>query len=191
MLANHTNIGPLAFLATCAWLCASAALAQHSPVEHQIHGATAPAGAAHGPYSGIHGRTISALSEQQLSDLRAGKGMSLALPAELNGYPGPSHTLELAEPLKLTAEQRSRTQALFEQMQREARTAGEDVIAAEMALDALFRAKAVTPGALRTATQNAALAQGKLREPHLRYHLAKVQLLSPEQVSAYTKLRGN
>lgn len=184
------NIGRLALLATSAWLCTSAALAQHSTAGHHDHGTTAPAKHAHAPYAGMQGRAIKALSEQQLSDLRAGKGMSLALPAELNGYPGPSHALELAEPLKLTAEQKGRTQALFAQMQQEAKAAGEEVIAAEAALDALFKAKAVTPVALRTATQNAAVAQGRLRETHLRYHLAMVELLSPEQVAAYNRLRG-
>jgi hypothetical protein len=112
----------------------------------------------------MQGRPIKASSEQQLSDLRAGKGMSLAVPAE----------------------QKSRTQALLVQMQREAKLAGEAVIAAEAALDALFTTKAATPAALRTATYNAAVAQGQLRETHLRYHLAMVELLSPEQVAATT-----
>lgn len=178
----------LALVALWTWL--PAAFAQHTGATHHEYGAAAPAKHAQGPYAGMQGRAIKALSDQQLSDLRAGKGMSLALPAELNGYPGPSHALELAELLKLTAEQKSRTQALFAQMQQEARTAGEEVIAAEGALDALFKSKAVTPGALRTATHNAAVAQGQLRETHLRYHLAMVELLSPEQVAAYNRLRG-
>jgi len=178
----------LALVALCAWL--PAAIAQHTDAGHHQHGASEPAKHAHGPYAGMQGRAIKALSDQQLSDLRAGKGMSLALPAELNGYPGPSHTLELAEPLKLTAEQKSRTQALFAQMQQEAKAVGEQVIAAEAALDALFKVKTVTPDALRTATRAAALAQGNLRETHLRYHLAMVELLSPEQVAAYNRLRG-
>ena len=178
----------LALVALCAWL--PAAFAQHTGANHREHGATTPSKQAHGPYAGMQERAIKALSEQQLSDLRAGKGMSLALPAELNGYPGPSHALELAEPLKLTAEQKSRTQALFAQMQQEAKSAGEEVIAAEGALDALFKTKAATPGALRTATHNAAVAQGQLRETHLRYHLAMVELLSPEQVATYNRLRG-
>lgn len=182
------NPSRLVLVALCAWL--PAAFAQHAGATHHEHGATAPATHGHGPYAGMQGRTIKALSDQQLSDLRAGKGMSLALPAELNGYPGPSHALELADALELTAEQRSRTQALFAQMQQEAKVAGEEVIAAERALDALFKTKAATPGALRTATHHAAVAQGQLRETHLRYHLAMVELLSPEQVATYNRLRG-
>ena len=44
-------------------------------------------------------RSIKALSDQQIADLGAGRGMGLALAAELNGYPGPSHVLELADKL--------------------------------------------------------------------------------------------
>ena len=38
--------------------------------------------------------------------------MSLALAAELNGYPGPLHVLELADRLGLSAEQRGKVQQL-------------------------------------------------------------------------------
>lgn len=159
------------------------ALAQHAP-------ASGHAGHASAPYAGMHSRSIKALSDQQLADLRAGKGMSLALPAELNGYPGPAHVLESAEPLKLTPQQRARTQALFEQMQREARLAGEAVIQAEAALDALFKRKAVNAESLSQATANAAVAHGRLRETHLRHHLGMMEVLTPEQVAAYNVLRG-
>ena len=43
------------------------------------------AGQAPSPYAGQEGRPIKALSEQQIADLRTGRGMSLALAAELNG----------------------------------------------------------------------------------------------------------
>jgi hypothetical protein len=56
------------------------------------------AGAASGvePYAGWQARSIKALSRQQIEDYLQGRGMSMALPAELNGYPGPRHVLELA-----------------------------------------------------------------------------------------------
>ena len=59
-------------------------------------------------------RSIKALSEQQVNELGAGRGMGLALAAELNGYPGPSHVLELADKLELSADQRAKVQRLFE-----------------------------------------------------------------------------
>jgi hypothetical protein len=62
---------------------------------------------AHSPYAGMQTRTIKALSEQQIADLKAGRGMGLVLPAELNGYPGPAHVLELSDQLGLSAEQKT------------------------------------------------------------------------------------
>src|ERR687892_2344181 len=74
----------------------------------------------HQPYAGMQARPVKALSDQQIADLRAGRGMGLALAAELNGYPGPLHVLEHADALALTAEQRHRTRSLFEAMKAEA-----------------------------------------------------------------------
>lgn len=51
------------------------------------------------PYAGLEKRAVKALSDKQIADLQAGRGMGLALSAELNGYPGPVHVLELAERL--------------------------------------------------------------------------------------------
>src|SRR5690606_19670228 len=79
----------------------------------------------HAPYAGWDGRAIKALSPEQVDDLQNGRGMGLALAAELNGYPGPRHVLELAEPLELTAEQRAEAQRLFDAMQAEAIVLGE------------------------------------------------------------------
>ncbi len=47
--------------------------------------------AAQSPYAGMQARPIKALSAEQIADLKAGRGLSLALAAELNGYPGPRH----------------------------------------------------------------------------------------------------
>ena len=55
------------------------------------------------PHSGMQNRPIKALSDQQVADLKAGRGMGLALAAELNGYPGPSHLIELPDQLGLTS----------------------------------------------------------------------------------------
>ncbi len=37
------------------------------------------------PYAGMDNRSVKTLSDQQLSDLREGRGMGMALAAELNG----------------------------------------------------------------------------------------------------------
>src|SRR5258707_2351773 len=84
---------------------------------------------AHQPYSGLETRPIKALSDQQIADLKAGRGMEMALAAELNGYPGPLHVLELAQALGLTQAQRDRMAELFGAMKAEAVALGEKLIA--------------------------------------------------------------
>jgi hypothetical protein len=71
------------------------------------------------PYAGLQARPIKTLSEQQIADLNAGRGMGLALAAELNGYPGPIHAIELAEQLHLSSDQVSKLRTLFEAMKTE------------------------------------------------------------------------
>ncbi|AKJ30721.1 hypothetical protein [Caldimonas brevitalea] len=141
-------------------------------------------------YAGLHHREIKALSAEQIADLRAGRGMAMALPAELHGYPGPTHVLELAEPLALSAQQVQRTQQLADRMKTEAAALGEQFIAAEAALDRLFLERHASAGAVATAVATAARVQGQLRAAHLRYHLLMVDVLTPAQVAAYGRLRG-
>ncbi len=144
----------------------------------------------HQPYADLKGRDIKALSQQQIDDLKAGKGMSLALAAELNGYPGPAHVLELADQLKLNEQQKKRMQEMFKAMTKETKILGVTVIEAERKLDTLFKSKTVNEQNLKEATLKISEAQAKLREAHLRYHLSTLAVLSKEQVDTYNRLRG-
>ena len=90
------------------------------------------------PYSAMQARSIKALSDQQVTDLKMGRGMGLALAAELNGYPGPLHVLQLADQLSLTPSQRAEMQRQVDDMKRDARALGEEVIALETELDRQF-----------------------------------------------------
>ena len=92
------------------------------------------------PYAGLEQRPIKALSQQQIDDLKTGRGMGLALAAELNGYPGPSHVLELGDRLDLTQEQRIQVQRLFDAMKQEAVPLGNKLVEQERELDRLFSA---------------------------------------------------
>jgi Spy/CpxP family protein refolding chaperone len=142
------------------------------------------------PYSGFEQRPIKALSEQQVADLQAGRGMGLALPAELNGYPGPSHVLELAAQLHLTDAQRERVQRSFDAMKIETVAIGARLIAREAELDRLFASKSVTPAALAEVTSAIGATQSALRAAHLGYHLTMTDVLTPAQVQRYAELRG-
>jgi Spy/CpxP family protein refolding chaperone len=142
------------------------------------------------PYAGMEKRPVKALSDQQIADLKAGRGMGLALAAELNGYPGPLHVLEFADALELSDDQRTRTKALLDAMKGATIPIGERIIADETALDRLFAERSVTRASLEAATARIAAAQGELRAAHLRYHLAMVEVLSPAQIARYATLRG-
>jgi hypothetical protein len=157
------------------------ALAGPATAQHQ-HGQS--------PYAGMQQRAVKALSDQQVADLRAGRGMGLALAGELNGYPGPSHVLELAEPLQLTAEQRQRMQQLFDAMKAEAIPVGEKLIEQESALDRAFAERRISPDTLARLTAQIGETQGQLRAVHLKYHLTTADLLSMHQRHRYAELRG-
>jgi hypothetical protein len=142
------------------------------------------------PYAGLEQRPVKALSGQQIEDLLAGRGMAMALAGELNGYPGPAHVLELADPLGLDAGQAARVRAVHEAMREEAVPLGERLIAEEAALDRLFAERTVTAASLAAATQAIGDTQARLRAAHLRAHLAMHELLTPDQVHHYAALRG-
>ena len=164
---------------------------QNGPAPPPGHGpaAAAPAEPSR-PYADSAKRRIKALPEEQVAGLLAGRGMSLALAAELNGYPGPMHVLEHAAALGLTPEQRARAEGLRRAVESEARAIGARVVALEEELDGLFARGDADAG--RLAALNAALGAvgGRLREVHLAAHIGMREALSPDQRAAYARLRG-
>jgi len=142
------------------------------------------------PYAGMEGRTIKTLSDQQIADLKAGNGMSLALAGELNGYPGPRHAIDLAEQLHLSPDQLARLNELYAAMKAEAMPIGATLIAQERSLNDDFAAHTVTLTSLQTATQQIGATQGALRAAHLKYHLATAAILTAAQIKRYDELRG-
>jgi Spy/CpxP family protein refolding chaperone len=162
--------------------------AGHARGQHGGHAGAQPGHAM--PYAGFQTREIKALSEQQIADLRAGRGMALALAAELNRYPGPMHVLEHATALSLTQEQTATMQRLMAQMPAQAVAAGEELIKAERALDRLFAEGRADDASLAAAVTDAARAQGEVRRVHLATHIATRAALTPAQIDAYDRLRG-
>lgn len=151
--------------------------------QHAGHGPAAP-------YAGQQTRTVTSFSEEDLAELRRGGGWGLAKPAELNGYPGPAHLLELARELELTAEQEARIRAVFEAMKRRAVAAAEAWIEAEAALDAAFRERRIDREALDRLLGRAEAARKVLRSVHLEAHLEMPALLEPAQIARYEAWRG-
>lgn len=142
------------------------------------------------PYAGMTARKVKALSESQIADISAGKGMMLALPAELNGLPGPLHALELADQLEMTETQKVLTRALFQEMQTGAKEMGKRWLESEEQLDLLFKERRATASSVQSQVEKAAIEQGKLRALHLQFHLKMLDVLTPSQVAEYNRLRG-
>lgn len=142
------------------------------------------------PYAAQAGAQIKALSDAEVQDYLNAKGMGLAKAAELNGYPGPAHVLELAQELGLDEAQRRATQALFENMRLRAGNAGAELIAKERELDGLFAAGKIDDAQLAARLGEIGALQAQIRGIHLSAHLAQKALLSSRQVETYNRLRG-
>lgn len=165
---------------------ALSAAAQTKPAEHSHH-ATHEASS---PYAERSALTIKALTPEQVAEYRQGKGMGLAIPAEMNGYPGPRHVLDLANPLALSDDQRVRMQSVFDAMHEKAVRLGEEIIELEQELDKQFAAGTVTAERLNELTLSIGERNGALRAVHLQAHLAARAILKAEQVAKYIALRG-
>jgi hypothetical protein len=157
-------------------------------------GALLAAGAAaqHGqqPYAGQEKRALKALSDTEIADLLAGRGMGLAKAAELNGYPGPAHLLEHAAALKLSDVQRAAIEAIRARMAAAATALGRDILEQEKALEAAFAEARIDAALLKAKTGEIAALMGRLRAVHLAAHIESRPLLSAAQIADYNKLRG-
>ena len=146
--------------------------------------------AADSPYAGQETRPIKALSEQDIADYRHGRGMRTSLAAELNHYPGPRHVLEHAQALGLSKEQQARTQRLHDDMAREAARTGGQIVKKEAELEALFAGGTANHDHIRDVVREIGTLQAAYRLVHLEAHLSMREILSPQQVAEYDKLRG-
>lgn len=152
-------------------------------------------GAIHSPYAGQESRGIKALSQEDIAGLLAGAGTpfgGMAKPAELNGYPGPRHVLDAVEAgeFELAAQQQAQVEALYEEMRAEAIALGEQIVAIEKGLDDAFHNGTISEAVLREKVSESAGLYGQLRFVHLKFHLAMVDVLTPQQVAQYNELRG-
>ncbi len=142
------------------------------------------------PYVEYQGRPIKALSAELVEAYLAGDGMGFALAAELNGYPGPRHVLQLADSLPLDATQHAEVAAIFDRMRGDAQVLGAAVVAQEQTLDSLFAEGTITAERLKSLLADIATLQGQLRAVHLAAHLTLLDVLSEHQIHEYQRLRG-
>src|SRR5687767_11924727 len=92
--------------------------------------------------------SLRSLTAEEIAQIERGEGAGFALPAELNGVPGPRHALDLADDLGLSAEQATRVQAIYDQMQAVVIPAGRRYLDALRALEEEFRTGTLTEAEL-------------------------------------------
>ncbi|MBD1211059.1 MAG: Spy/CpxP family protein refolding chaperone [Ignavibacteria bacterium] len=141
-------------------------------------------------YAGEQKRSIKALSDDMIDGYRLGRGMGMAKAAELNHYPGPMHILDMKATLKLTQEQTSQLQAIFEAMHTEAVTNGNRLIDEEQALDDIFTNGMADSSTVQRLTARIGELQAKIRFAHLNAHIRAQKILSKEQIALYDQERG-
>ncbi len=141
-------------------------------------------------YAGEESREIKSLSQDDIDQLKAGKGWGLAKAAELNGIPGPSHVLDMSEEIGLSSDQRSKIEVVFAGMQAKAIQTGTKMIEKEKELNQAFASGQIQPLKLKKLTSELGELRGELTYIHLEAHLQTAEILTQEQISAYNKLRG-
>jgi hypothetical protein len=119
------------------------------------------AGDALSPYTGQEKREIKALSSKEIDSYLSGDGVGFAKTAELNHYPGPRHVLELADQLRLSNEQRKRTQAIFESMKSQAMSLGKQLVEKEQLSDSRFSDGTISDAELEQLVTEGSVIQGK------------------------------
>jgi hypothetical protein len=156
-----------------------------------IHWSSRPAPAAAGAAATAHDRPLATgeLAPALRAALARGDGVGLAKPAEVNGFPGPRHVLDLADALELDAAQRTASAAIYQRMHERARGLGAEYIAAWDALNELWRGVRVDAAELRRRTTELGRLEGELRAVHLDAHREQAALLSTEQRRRYATLR--
>lgn len=162
-----------------------------------LAGLVASSGAVHAqheharsPYADAPVSEIRSLSAEELEGLRAGDGMGFARAAELNSYPGPRHVLDLADELELTDDQRAGVGAIFRTMHEAAVRVGAEIIEAERTLSRRFEHRHIDRATLEESLDQLGALYGQLRYVHLEAHIEVTELLDPEQIAEYDRLRG-
>lgn len=169
------------------FVLALAQLTVGTPPITQAQAATTPTPS---PYNDLFNTEIRGISPETIDAYRTGAGNGIALPAELNGYPGPRHVLALAEELELTDEQYDQVQSLYDEMLPQAIALGEQILVEEAAIEIAFRDNIMDEAFLEEQLAEIGALQAELRFVHLSTHIATTGILTLEQIAQYNELRG-
>lgn len=142
-------------------------------------------------YIGQENEIIKSLSSEDIESLETGTGDafgSMAKLAELNGYPGPRHILDLGKELGLTTVEKEYIIIIYNDMKREALISGQEILQIEKTANELFANKSISDSELQRLIIKSAENYGKLRYIHLTTHLKIMDILSQEQIILYNTL---
>jgi len=158
---------------------------------HQ-HPGSASASNVRSPYAVLRGTAATGLLPEEVEGLVSGKGMALALAAEVNGYPGPRHVLDAAEAgqLALRPDQHATIERLNARMLEEAQANGKEILQEEATLAQRFRDGRIDDASLRETLNRIGQLRAELRFIHLRTHLTTRALLTADQIARYNTVRG-
>ena len=134
--------------------------------------------------------TASAQVPPDRDGLLNGEGMGQAKYAEMNGYPGPKHVLELAAELNLNERQKESVQKIYDVMRAQALSIGKLIVHEEERLHAAFGNKQVSQDTVDAISDRVGRLRGRLRAVHLVAHLGAKMILGREQIETYKTLRG-
>jgi Spy/CpxP family protein refolding chaperone len=135
-------------------------------------------------------QSIKPISEYNLPGVGKGEGAGSGEAAELNGYPGPAHVIQMAANLGLDDRQIGAVKAIHEEMLQAVRAIAGEVKERQHELDALFESGTVTVAALEKATSAVSEAQGRLHFVHFRAHLKTREVLTPSQISTFKQIQA-
>ena len=141
-------------------------------------------------YIGQEKREIKSLSESDIDELKNGRGWGLAKAAELNGMPGPIHLLEMKEEIKLSPEQIRKIKDIYQRMKGQAIPLGLKLIKLERMLNNHFAKGTITEKILDELLGKIAHVYKQLRYTHLAAHLETPDVVTPQQIALYNRLRG-
>ena len=169
------------FLVAAAGVLLSSTLVFAQSGGHGAHGDGTSAAAPH--------RGVQAAMDEMDRVIGTGLGAGLAFAADQNGFPGPLHVLELADRLRLTAEQTRRMEALQTAMLAASRPASRLLLDAEARLRRLFADGVADEARVRSAVAEVERARTEVRLVHLLTHLQVRPELTDEQRRLYQQAR--
>ncbi len=138
------------------------------------------------------GVTAGVLSAQIPTDRDAllnGDGNGMAAYAELNGFPGPKHVLDLAEKLGLTPRQKADVRTVYEEMRTRARAIGKMIVKIEEELHYAFNSGMLKGESVEEDAESIGKMRGTLRGVHLAAHVKTKEFLTKKQIETYVALR--